>query len=178
MTLVVAACDKQEYVAEPTAKSGQPARVTHFGEFGSWDVDSDGQLTKSEFEARLTEEPLFNDFDGDGDGELTDLEFQAGLYNAWDTNGDEKVDVWEYRYGTGAWFADRTMYGRFEDWDADGDEELTLSEFNERGDPVMEGWDLDGDDELTDLEFQSALWNAWDLDGDEVVDIYEYRGTS
>ncbi len=172
--LSLSSCAKRQ-ITNPTEKyRGTPVRVSQFGEFATWDANGDGDLTRKEFASRLHEDQMYNDFDGDGDGELTDIEFTTSLYKAWDLNGDEVVDVYEYRWGNGAWFADNTMFGVFEDWDDDGDQELTL--IKHANTPAGNQWDADGNGEITDLEFRRGLWNAWDLDGDEVVDIYEYRG--
>ncbi len=41
--------------------------------------------------------PHTTQWDADGNGEITDLEFRRGLWNAWDLDGDEVVDIYEYR---------------------------------------------------------------------------------
>ena len=168
-----------ESAADVNAKRGAPVRVSQFGEFADWDKNGDGQLTREEFEWRLSDNSVFYDFDGDGDGEITELEFQTGLYNAWDTNGDQTVDTYEYRYGSAAWFADEAFYGVFEDWDKDGDKELTMVEFRE---PLrrktIEGWDNDESGKLNEVEFGGGIWAAWDMNGDGTVDLYEYKGES
>lgn len=162
----------QEATAESNAR---PITVTSYGSLADWDLDGNGQIEKSEFDQRLITTRLFADWDGDNDGELTDLEFTTSLYKAWDVNGDEIVDVYEYKFGNGVWLADGTMYGTFSDWDADGNQELSLVEFKTQEDRLMESFDSDGNDELTDLEFRTGMYKAWDVNGDEIVDLYEFN---
>jgi len=136
--------------SEQSAQQGpRPITVTSYGELAEWDTDNDAQISKEEFDRRLREHAVFDDWDGDGDGEATDREFVTGLYEAWDVDGDEVVDVYEYRWGSGAWFAGGDLYGTFEDWDDDG--------------------------RLEPGEVTVAIYRAWDTNGDGALNVAEWR---
>ena len=119
---------------------------------------------------------LFADWDEDGNGELDDLEFVTALYYAWDLNADERVDLYEYKFGEGAWFAGGQMYGTF----SEGTPTETRNcpfELRDRPGTLFVDWDADGSGELTSEEFRTRMHTAWDVNGDDIVDLYEFNRT-
>lgn len=160
---------------ETSTSTARPIIVSEYGAFADWDTNHDGQIERSEFDQRLTATHVFADWDADNNGELNDLEFTTALYKAWDVNGDEKVDVYEYRFGNGAWFANGQMYGTFSDWDADGNDELSLVEMRDKKSKLLAAWSQDERGSISKTEFDNRLYRAWDVDGDGIVDLYEFN---
>lgn len=163
--------------AAGTDKSMSKGSTAIYGTLADWDGDGDKELTIAEFKTGLTKHNVYGKWDSDGNGELIDREYQTALFNAWDTNGDEIVDSYEFRDNASHWVASDVTYGTFADWDLDGNQEIIAAEFNKgvKKYHFFESYDADGNGEITDLEYQTALFNAWDLDGDQRIDAAEYR---
>ncbi|MGB0678479.1 MAG: EF-hand domain-containing protein [Polyangiales bacterium] len=143
--------------------------------FAAWDKDRDGVLTEAEIDQGLVNSAL--DADGDGNGEIDDLEYATWNYKAWDTNGDEIVDFYEYRNGMSIWGYSGIAETSFRDWDADGDEELTVTEFvnGMRKHRVYDSVDTDGDGKVSAKEMGNARFTYWDTDNDGFIEHSEVR---
>jgi hypothetical protein len=155
--------------AEPGMETG-----TTESSWAEWDADDDEILTENETIGGF--ERLTVDWDNDGDAAISNVEMSEGLFEAWDTDEDGRLEVSEFEEGAELWFGDRWDYAGFTDWDGDGDGELTLEEYNRGFDDLAVYDDLDENDDqqLTANEIAVSYYASWDTDGDGEVEVAEW----
>lgn len=97
-----------------------------------YDVDSDGKVTRADFDQQRKEK--FNATDTNHDGSVNAEEYMAEFENRLDRQIKQVRDSQV-----------KQTYVRFKSLDADKNSALTLQEFNTSGDRIFNGWDVNRD---------------------------------
>lgn len=75
-----------------------PKRATTSIQFGIWDRDRDGLVSRDEFSRGIEMLELWPSWDRNHDGEIDRSEYAAALVESWDTDSDGLIDLYEYRW--------------------------------------------------------------------------------
>ncbi|MBL26059.1 MAG: hypothetical protein CMM50_00715 [Rhodospirillaceae bacterium] len=144
-------------------------------DFQSADRDGSRDVSKAEFAA--ASQDLRSDWDANNDDAVDEREYQAGLFKAWDRDGDGGISRFEYDEAKRNWARDKTL-APFGELDADNDKVLSRAELSNgltQGN-FYEAWDTDGDGTVDNDEFDAALFATWDADRSGSIDQSEYDG--
>ena len=154
-----------------------PAASAQADSFDRIDRNDSGRLSATELENDLGF--VVEDWDYTDDGELVDLEMTRAIFDAWDLDGDEGIDLVEFRDGTDVWMPE---YARmtYSDWDLDGDSELSYVEVREGlvGTDYFGDFHANNDGEITAEELAQGLVAALDTDGNLTIERDEWPLTS
>ena len=124
--------------SEPEANGGNRSVLsmpdTHSvkGFLEIYDIDSDGKVTRADFEQQRKEK--LNATDTNHDGAVNAEEYMAEFENRLDRQIKQVRDSQV-----------KQTYVRFKSLDADKNSALTLQEFNTSGDRIFNGWDVNRD---------------------------------
>ncbi len=143
-----------------------PALAQSVWEEEAWDADTDGLLSVEEFREGFRERVNFADWDDDGDGVLSEEEFGSGIYNRYDADATDAIEVTEY----GAFERD---FGDDGFWRFHGEQVVEAGEEAEvgAGEEVADTETVASDavPEGEEPAAEGASFEAWDVDGDGVI---------
>jgi Ca2+-binding EF-hand superfamily protein len=154
-----------------------PAASAQADSFDRIDTNDSGRLSERELENEIG--IVLDDWDYTNDGELVDLEVTRAMFDAWDTDGDEGIDLVEFRDGTDVWMPEYVRL-TYSDWDLDGDTELSYVEVREGlvDAGYLGDFDANNDAEVTAEELAQGLIAALDADGNRTLERNEWPLTS
>lgn len=142
--------------------------------FNKWDSDRDRRWNSEEFRARVENEGLYENWDTGGDEIFSENEFHGSYFDDWDEDGNEYLNEEEYRTGYRTWRDDYRE--NFTDLDLNQDGQLDLTEYEagmqERG--TIREWDTNNDGNLTEDEVNTGAFNSWDSNQDGYLEFNEY----
>jgi len=162
--------------ADETEATTTVAAVAHpdvdDADFARYDLDQDGRVSTAEWSD--VDYPLT--WDLNDDGQINDIELTTGLYTAWDIDGNDRVDMVEFRDGTELWL-DSDAEIDMSAWDVDNDGMLDHDELEAglRTVNYWNAWDTDEDGTVDQDEIDVAVYQAWDTDGDGFIEKEEWR---
>ncbi|HJK98502.1 MAG TPA: hypothetical protein RMF84_14835 [Polyangiaceae bacterium LLY-WYZ-14_1] len=141
-------------------------------DFGRYDLDQDGRVSTAEWAD--VDYPVT--WDINNDGQLNDIELSTGLYTAWDIDGNDRIDMVEFRDGSELWL-DPGAEIDMSNWDIDDDGMLDHDELEAglRSVDYWNAWDTDDDGTVDQDEMDVAVYQAWDTDDDGFIEAEEWR---
>lgn len=153
--------------------------LAHAQDFGEWDVDDNGSLSRAEFEPGIGTTGWFRQWDADRNAMLAEAELASGVFRLFDRNDDGVLDRQEWERGIAAFYGPGTPDFAVSDWDADADDVLDEDEFAAglastglyRG---LAGYDR----ALTEPEFARGLFDWWENDDDDMLSRDEWEPPS
>lgn len=151
--------------------------VRSYGPFYNYDNDSDAKVTLEEFRQTLARTSMFTDWESIKQATPQDDDFRRRLFQYWDLDGDEKLDMFEFKHGAGVFFPRVDTYGNFVAWDANRDYVLTQEEFvnYEGAAGFAKVWDKNESRRLERDELSGMVYEAWDTNADGVLERAEWR---
>lgn len=144
-------------------------------EDGAERTDAGNREMNQAGEGQMSARDMHADWDRNEDRTLSEEEYTAGLFDAWDRDGDGGISRFEYDRATNTWASEQD-FPPFAEVDTDEDKVLSQNEF---GDVVDESdlyasWDASGDQGVDADEFDAALIAVWDVDEDGALGQDEY----
>lgn len=138
---------------------------TEIEEFNEYDVNTDRQWDRDEFNTRMDERRTFDNWDTDRDGTINEDEFNDGTRNWQNQNmgTEENTTGTTGMEGTGTTGTTETTndVGTFNDWDTNRDGTIDQDEYNEG---TFNAWDTDRNGTLSNEEYNRGVGTETDID--------------
>jgi hypothetical protein len=146
-------------------------------DYNEYDLNSDGEVTQSEFIQAMDEVDFFQDINDDNIYSEDDI--YIGYYNLWDLDDDGYLSEEEWDKGSALYFdnQDISPYGPYEGWDMDNDLKLDENEFSEgmTQEDYLHEWNIDEDSGISEKEFYRMVFDYWDQNNDGIFSRSEYE---
>jgi hypothetical protein len=152
--------------------AGQQTAAAELGPYEQWDVDSSGDVSKTEFDSKFASTPAWSGWDRNGDQNLDATEAAHVQWSMWDRNADGQLPKDEWDGGIEQMDVDAD----YAEADANQDGKLTEAEFTQwfQGGKAWSEWDQNGNGKVALDEAATALWNMWDGNDDNKIEQGEW----